>query len=131
MCAGSPDSLLKKKNLYGPTTMTRGTAGLSHAPFLRRGPAPDRVAASEIPVRPTYHAFSCERLHEPAAERHGGCRELSNDATCRRRHAVQVRDARGASAPGQRTAARRLLRGVRRPSSCRRPPYLACRRLGT
>ena len=25
----------------------------------------------------TYHAFSCERPHLPAAERHGGCRHLT------------------------------------------------------
>lgn len=41
-------------------------------------------------VRLTYHAFSCERLHEPAAERHGGCRQLSNNAIRSRRDAVQV-----------------------------------------
>ena len=37
----------------------------------------DSNHAEQDHVGLTYHAFSCERLHEPAAERHGGCRHLT------------------------------------------------------
>jgi hypothetical protein len=47
------------------------------AEFAPTAPPRKRFYAREKFVCLTYHAFSCERLHAPAAERHGGCRHLT------------------------------------------------------
>ena len=56
----------------------------------------------------TYHAFSCERPPRASGRAARRLPTFDDHGICSRRDAVQTTDGVGASAPGQRTAARRL-----------------------
>ena len=63
-------------------------------------------------VRLTYHAFSCERPPRASATAARRLPPIFDYAICSRRDAAQVSLRQAARPPGQRTAARQLLRGV-------------------